>query len=199
MNHLSKALGFVLFALVTTGCMSSTDSTSAGSDPDQSTPQASASPSVQATQTEETTPTVPPATGETIKVKGMQANLPADWAKSSTSAIEASGYIRTNARSFLALFRFPQLLVESLDEQAKNNSTRSDWDFTLKRKDDVTVDGQVVSHLSGKVNPGEYVDLFSTLLNKEQLELQFNFGNAESKAERDELVQSVLASWKFTG
>ena len=192
MNHLSKMLGFVLVALVMSGCSSSQDSTSGGSDPGQA---ATTTPVEEPTG--EPTPTVAPAAGETIKVKGMSANLPAEWVAGTASAIQASGYPRTDAGSIMTLFRFPQLLVESLDEQARDNATRSDWDNTLKRQDDVTVDGQVVSHLSGTVRPGEYVDLFATLLDRQQFELEFSFGNGESRAERDEIVQSVLASWRF--
>lgn len=202
MNHLSKAHGLVLVAVLTAGCTSSPDSTSEP-DPDQASAGASASTSTQEIPVEEPvsepTPTVAPATGETIRVKGMQANVPADWVAGSASAIQASGYPRTDAGSILTLFRFPQGPVESLDELTRDNATRSDWDNTLKRQDDVTIDEQVVTHLSGKATPGEYVDLFSTLLNRQQLELQFNFGNGESKAERDEIIQSVLASWQFTG
>jgi hypothetical protein len=197
-NHLSKVLGLVLVTLVLAGCTSSPDSTS-GSDPDQSSPEASASTSVQETPDEEPTPTIPPATGETIKVKGMKVNLPAGWVAGRLGVIEAYGRPRSEVGSGLTLFRFPQLLVESLDEQARDNASRSDWDNKLKRLEDVTVDGQIVTHLSGKTRPGEYVDLFSTLLDREQLELEFNFGNGESKAVREEIVQSVLASWQFTG
>ena len=194
MNHLSKALGLALLALVTAGCTSSQGSTSGGPDSDRAAPDASASTSAPEPPVQEPTSTVAPATGETIKVKGMVANIPGDWVAGTASAIQASGYPRTDAGSILTLFRFPQGLVESLDEQARDNATRSDWDTTLKRQDDLTIDGQVVSHLSGKVRPGEYVDLFSTLLDRQQLELQFSFGNAESKVERDKIVQSVLAT-----
>lgn len=201
-NRSSKTLGIVLVAVVMSGCTSSSDTQSGGSGSDRPSSEPSTSPSVQSTPeepTEEPTPTVESATGETIKVKGMRVNLPADWVATSSSALEAGGYPRGNSDSFLTLFRFPQLLVESLDEQARDNATRSDWDFRLERREDVTVDGQLVSHLSGRSRPGEYTDLFSTLRNDQQLEVEFLFGGDESRAIREQIVQSVLASWEFTG
>lgn len=48
--------------------------------------------------------------------------------------------------------------------------------------------------------PGQYVDLFATLRDGQEQEqdLQFIFGGDESKAERDKIMQSVLASWYST-
>jgi hypothetical protein len=185
----------VLIACVLSGCSPSGERASDDPASSASTADAIESPDeAQSTAQQE----VPPATGALLEVQGMQVNLPADWEADSTLVMQAGGHDPVNIPTFLTLFRFPQGLVASIDELTRDNATRTSWDYRLKRRADVTVDGHVASHLEGKVLPREYVVLFSTLANGESLELQFNFANGEPKAHRDEIVQSVLATWEFT-
>ena len=208
MNLRNRALALALTAVVLSACTATPDAADPGAAPASATeasesagqlPTEDPIPTLVPTPTEEPTSTVVPATGVLLKVKGMEANLPLGWvATTSNSTLQRSGGPRTTAGTLVQMFRFPDLLLESVDDQARQNATRSDWDFKLNRLADVTIDGQVVTHLSGKTKPGEYVDLFATLRDGEEKELQFIFGGDESKAERDKIVQSVLASWYFT-
>lgn len=198
MDAISKALGTVLAALVMCGCTSSADEGPGGSS--TSSPSPSSTTPAEGTPTQEPTeePTVAPATGKVIKVKGMKVNIPAGWGVGRMPAvIQAYGYLTTQVGTDVALFRFPQLLTESLDELARDIAKRSSFDRELERKADVVVDNQVVIHLSGVPNKGVHVDLFSTLRAGQQLDLEFTFGTGETRSEREEIIQSVLATWDF--
>lgn len=198
MKSRSIVVGCVIGAAFVSGCGSSE-----GSGPEESTSTGSASEDDAASEepipTTEPTPTVAPATGEIIKVKGTRLRLPSGWVAGSASALQAGGYTRTDADSFISIFRFPQLLIESLEEQVREEATSSSWGSPPRREADRTVDGLVVTHLSGTAQPGERADTFSTLNNGQEFELDFVFGNAESRAERKQIVDSVLASWQFVG
>lgn len=199
MNHLSRALaGAVLGSLVLVGCSGEQDSPGADPDPAASSSPSASEPETSVAAAEESTPTIAPASGKRIEVEGMQIKLPADWKPGGPpSSLQAAGWEKENPDSFVTLFRFTQV-EDSLDQLTRTIATRSDWAFELTRRDDLAVDSQVVSHLSGRVNPGEYIELFATLRNQESLQLAFTFRGGETKAERDEIVQSVLATWEFT-
>jgi len=192
-----RMLAIVLISSGLSGCAS--PEKNEAQDPAQGATSSAAisSPSAEATPTEEGPA---PATGAKIKVKGMTVNLPADWeAGPLASTLQATGYPKAiGSSTVLSLFRFTQV-VASLDQLARANARRSDWKFQLKRQKDLTVDGQVVVHVAGKSNRGEYVEIFSTIRGGEELDLNFTFGKGEPKTERDEIIQSVLATWKFTG
>lgn len=98
----------------------------------------------------------------------------------------------------IELFRFPQLSFESIDEQARANAKSPIWGPRPERAEDITVGGILVTHLSGTSSRGYQREQFATLVGQQQLEVNFFFANHESQAERDEIVQSVLASWEFT-
>lgn len=198
MNHRVRWISPVLIAFALSGCSSSSDRDSEEPTGTASSAETTPSPSeVESTEEESPEEAAAPATGALLTVQGSQVRLPGHWEADSPLLMQVAGHDPQDPLTFLTLFRFPQL-VASIDELTRENATRRTWDFKLKRRADVTVDGHVASHLEGRVLPGEYVVLFSTLWNGESLELQFNFANGEPKAERDEIVQSVLATWEFT-
>ncbi|MCW2832913.1 MAG: hypothetical protein JWN68_866 [Nocardioides sp.] len=192
MNHWIRWVSLVLITFALPGCSTSADR---ASEEPTGTPSSAttSSPSEAQSAVEE----VAPATGTLLAVQGSQLRIPGHWEADSQLLMQVAGHDPEDPLTFMTLFRFPQI-NRSIDELTRENATRRTWDFKLKRRADVTVDGHVASHLEGKVYADEYVVLFSTLWNGESLELQFNFANGEPKVERDEIVQSVLATWEFT-
>lgn len=183
-------------ALALTACGPTDDDTSA--DPTTS-PSASASESSAETPTETaSTPTVAPAAGPELAVKGLRVNSPEGWEAKRPYAVMSAAFPVGVIGTTVYVFRFPNAGL-ALDEVAEASRKQSDWEFKLKRLDDVELDGQAAFHLAGKANPGQYIEKFGAIVNDDRLTVNFEFLNGEDKAYRDEIIGSVLATVDFAG
>ena len=54
-------------------------------------------------------------------------------------------------------------------------------------------------HVAGRVNPGQYSDVYGAVHADKQLTIVFNWMQQESRAHRDEVIGSVLASVDLPG
>jgi hypothetical protein len=141
------------------------------------------------------TPEVAPATGPAIKVKGLRVNAPNGWLASISVAAGQSAYPRGVTGTLVGLHLFPNselLTVEELavEELGYIGAGR-------KRLDDLLIDGYQVYHLQASPEPGVKLERFGTIVNDGRVAILFRFGNRESRAERDEIIQSVLATVDF--
>lgn len=190
----------VVLTFVLAACgADSDDETGDGSqapDTSESSSPATESPSETPTETE-STPEVAPATGPVIKVKGMRVNAPKGWLTSISVAAGQSAYPRGVIGTLVGLHLFPnsqlftveELAVEELDHLGARR----------KRHDDLLIDGYQVYHLQGSPEPGVEVERFGTIVNDGRVAIVFRFANGESRAQRDEIIQSVLATLQLTG
>ena len=189
------ALVAAALTVVLAGCGSgaadtSGDGSTAPATSESSAPAASDSPE---TPTEtESTPEVAPATGPVIKVKGYKVHVPEGWRALIRLPIGQSAYRTGVLETMIRVYRFPNsglYTVDELgDEQAKDYGSRG------RRVDDTELDGQPSYHLIGNPEPGVYAERFGTIVNDDRVFLEFLFADGEGKAERDEVIQSVLAT-----
>jgi hypothetical protein len=187
----SLAAGVLGLTIVLVGCGSSADTPE---DPDASE---SGAPSTTTTPSETSTPTVAPATGPEIAVRGLRANAPEGWEAKRPYAVMSAAVPVGSIGTTVYVFRFPNSGLLTLDGLARASSRESGWTSRMKRLDDVDLDGQPAFHLAGKVNPGEYLERFGAILNDDRLTLTFEFLNGEDEATRDEIIASVLPTVDF--
>jgi hypothetical protein len=179
--------------LVVAGCgAGATDQADEGtSDPASASP---GSPEEQPSETEptETTPAVDPATGPAIGVKGLEVRAPEGWITTEPLAIQQSAGPPDVIGSMISVFRFPNSGLFTVDELGDEEV--SDMGARSRRRDDVELDGEQFYHLTGTLEPGLYAERFGTIAGDDRLSVQFEFGNGQGRAERDEIIQSVLAT-----
>ncbi|WP_198016941.1 hypothetical protein [Nocardioides sp. CF8] len=167
----------------------------AGADPaDPSTTSTESTEASTQSASESPSPSVAPATGPRIAVRGVRANAPEGWVATPAYAVMSGAAPRDAIGTTVYVFRFPnsgQLTLDGLGEESRRSGG---WKFPLKRLDDLELDGQPAFHVAGKSNPGEHVERFGAILNDDRLTVTFEFLNGEDKATRDEIIASVLAT-----
>lgn len=188
-----RAIALLFSTALLAACGSNAASEPSGSASSSATDEADGTASTEPTV--EPTPTISPATGETIRVKGMRVNAPKGWLTSISVAAGQSAYPRGVTGTLVGLHLFPNsqlLTVEELavEELAHIGARR-------KRLDDLLIDGYQVYHLQGSPEPGVELERFGTIVNDGRVAILFRFGNRESRAERDKIIQSVLATLKL--
>lgn len=188
--------GVAAAAAVLTLLLASCSDSDEAPEPDASTSESAPpeSPDDQPVEVEpsETTPAVEPATGPAIGVKGLEVRAPADWITTEPLAIQQSAGPPDVIGSMISVFRFPNSGLFTIDELGAEEV--SDMGARSRRRDDVELDGEQFYHLTGTLEPGLYAERFGTIAGDDRLSVQFEFGNGQGRAERDEIIQSVLAT-----
>jgi hypothetical protein len=188
------AAAAAVLTLLLASCSDSDEPSGAAPDAGASESASPESPEEQPTETEptETTPAVEPATGPAIGVKGLEVRAPADWITTEPLAIQQSAGPPDVIGSMISVFRFPNSGLFTVDELGDEEV--SDMGARSRRRDDVELDGEQFYHLTGTLEPGLYAERFGTIAGDDRLSVQFEFGNGQGRAERDEIIQSVLAT-----
>lgn len=188
--------GVAAAAAVLTLLLASCSDSDEAPEPDASTSESAPpeSPDDQPVEVEpsETTPAVESATGPAIGVKGLEVRAPADWITTEPLAIQQSAGPPDLIGSMISVFRFPNSGLFTIDELGAEEV--SDMGARSRRRDDVELDGEQFYHLTGTLEPGLYAERFGTIAGDDRLSVQFEFGNGQGRAERDEIIQSVLAT-----
>lgn len=198
--RLGVATATTVLALVLTACSGSEEPTGGdGADAGSSesvAPSASSSESSSAPPSETPeTPEVAPATGPVLKVKGMQVNAPEGWETTIRVAAGHGAFPTGQIGTTAGVNRFPNSGLFTIDEIADEEV--ADMGRGGKRLDDLEVDGVQVYHLVGSEEKGVDLERFGTIVNDQRVALVFTFANDESRAEKDEIIQSMLASMKL--
>lgn len=184
-----------VLTLLLSGCSDPGESSGGGSPaPDTSettSPAASESPE-EATPEAEPTPEVAPATGKVIRVKGLRVTTPEGWIVTDPLPIQQAAAPTDAVGTMISVYRFPNSGLYTVDELGSYEVR--DMGARGRRLDDVEVDGQPVYHLTGTIRPGVHAERFGTIVDDERVSVQFEFGAGEGRAERDEVIQSVLAT-----
>lgn len=193
--RLGVAVATAVLALVLTACSDSDGAPPSGSTDASESASASASDSGSPTETASTATPVPevaPATGPVIKVKGMRVNVPQGWQTSISVAAGQTGFPTGVIGTLIGVNLFPNSGLYTIDELGDEQVNRLGKGG--KRLDDLEVDGFQIYHLVGSPEAGLAVERFGTIVDDQRVALEFRFGNRESRAERDEIIQSVLAT-----
>lgn len=194
--RLGVAAATTVLACVLTACGGSAEPGAAGG-PDGSTsssPSSSSSPAESSASPSETasTPAVAPATGPVLKVKGMRVRAPEGWLTTIRVAAGQNAYPRGQVGTTAGVNRFPNSGLYEIDELG--DEQLGDMGRGRKRLDDLEIDGTQVYHLVGSPEKGTQVERFGTIAADQRVALLFTFGNGESRAEKDEIIQSMLAT-----
>jgi hypothetical protein len=137
------------------------------------------------------TPEVAPATGPVIKVKGFRVNAPEGWRAQIRLPISQFAYETGKLKTVMSVYSFP-IGDYTLDELARTEvrvmGPRG------RRLHDTELDGTTVYHVVGNPEPGVYAERFGYMRGIYQLFWEVRFANGEGRAERDEVIESVLAT-----
>jgi hypothetical protein len=199
-HRLRVATATAVLALVLTGCSDSGEpAEGSGGDAGAS---ASPTPSETATETASTspseapeTPEVPPATGRVLKVKGMRVNAPEGWETTMRAAVGHGSFPPGQLGTTAGVTRFPNSGLFTIEEIADEEV--ADLGRGGKRLDDLEIDGTQVYHLVWTDEKGVEVERFATIAADQRVALEFTFANGESRAEKDEIIQSMLATMQL--
>jgi hypothetical protein len=194
--------------LFLTACSSSGDALSDGPDgPEGSSESTSPSESPTASSTESSTETAPtseptslrpeivPATGAVLKVKGMQVNAPKGWETTLRAAVGHGSFPSGQLGTTAGVVRFPNSGLFTIEEIADEEVP--DMGKGGKRLDDRFIDGFLVYHLVGSPKPGVDMERFGTIALDQRVALVFTFANQETRAEKNAIIQPVLATMQL--
>jgi hypothetical protein len=131
-----------------------------------------------------------------LELEGLRLRAPLAFSSLPDQfTIRQAAYVPYTETS-VSLFLFPNLAGFTLDQSAR--ATLRDGPFTRGRRlDDEVVDDQPVYHLAGPLERGGYGERFGTVLGDDELSVTFEFREGESRAYRQEVVESVLATVDF--
>ena len=167
---------------------SSSPTASGSTDPSSETPSAS-----------EPTPTVVPADGRVLRHDLAEITMPKGWTEQDNFGVP---FIRQGGDTF-GVLTFSELGGEddqatSLDRIAKRQLRMSE-EPGLKRMDDVVLgDGTRAYRLAGRVNSVTYDETYGSLIGNIEYTLAFSFTTEYGTIEEaKEIIQSMLATWKF--
>jgi hypothetical protein len=198
-HRLWVATATAVLALVLTGCSDSGEPAEGSGDAGAS---ASSTPSESATETASTspseapeTPEVAPATGRVLKVKGMRVNAPEGWETTMRVAVGHGSFPPGQLGTTAGVTRFPNSGLFTIEEIADEEV--ADLGRGGKRLDDLEIDGTQVYHLVWTDEKGVEVERFATIAADQRVALEFTFANGESRAEKDEIIQSMLATMQL--
>ncbi|WP_159083875.1 hypothetical protein [Nocardioides terrigena] len=193
------ATATAVLALVLTGCSDSGEPAEGSGDAGAS---ASSTPSESATETASTspseapeTPEVAPATGRVLKVKGMRVHAPEGWETTMRVAVGHGSFPPGQVGTTAGVTRFPNSGLFTIEEIADEEV--ADLGRGGKRLDDLEIDGTQVYHLVWTDEKGVEVERFATIAADQRVALEFTFANGESRAEKDEIIQSMLATMQL--
>lgn len=143
----------------------------------------------------EPTPTVAPATGRVLKVKGMRVHAPEGWETTLRAAVGHGSFPPGQLGTTAGVTRFPNSGLFTIEEIADEEV--ADMGRGGKRLDDLEIDGTQVYHLVGTDERGVEVERFGTIAADQRVALEFTFANGESRAEKDEIIESMLATMQL--
>ena len=193
----TSLVSVLLTAVLLAGCSSGGDE--AGPDEEPSSPSSSTGSSAPSTPSPTPGDGVAPATGPELQLTGASVRMPEGWEPDPTNTqdiLVASGRLGTLSEG-MGVVALPGCCVP-LDEQVKRvNELRKAGDRP-ERLPDLSLDGSPAFHLAGplKAVPGVWEVTIGGDHVDHQYTLSFTLRNT-SRAERDALVESVVASWEW--
>jgi hypothetical protein len=128
-------------------------------------------------------------------VKGMRVNAPEGWETTMRVAVGHGSFPPGQLGTTAGVTRFPNSGLFTIEEIADEEV--ADLGRGGKRLDDLEIDGTQVYHLVWTDEKGVEVERFATIAADQRVALEFTFANGESRAEKDEIIQSMLATMQL--
>lgn len=180
---------------------------SGSDDPGGSPAPSSASPTGSDTEspepTDSTEPTgsaEPAATGATLELPHSRVRIPADWKRMSRLVRTQQDAEDPGSASLLSLAEIDAFgSANSAEELVKSvlRVTKGTYPLTPRRLPNVVVDGVEMYHLSGKIQPLRWLEEYGAIVSDRIVTLGFEFSPDVSPAERQHVVDSVLATFEW--
>ncbi len=200
---MSIRLGIVLpsvlaAVLALAGCG---DDPSEGPDAEPTGQSSSSAPSEsppESTPAAEPTPTVAPAAGDPMELSNVAVRAPKGFVVDPPNMSYLRFAFERGGVQSIALANTPAINVLPLRKQAVI-SIRSHVYSTLPTiVEPVEIGGVEMYHYAGQVNDNEYVEEYGAIYDGSQISLNFLLSPTMPEAERQELVDSVLATLTFS-
>ena len=189
---------FVTSVLALAGCSDDPE----GEVDDQPTEQsssASTEPTDPVEPTETTSPTVPPATGKLLKLSNVSVHVPEGFQPDPPNLSYLRFAFEEGGIQSIALGNTPAVNEAlSLREQARISIRNNVYDQQPSILEPVEAGGVTMYHYAGQINDNEYVDEYGAIYDGSQVSVNFRLAATSSDAERQELVDSVMASLAFS-
>ena len=166
-------------------------------DPTVQTSEPTAAPS-DPTPSEDPTETVQPATGAPLELSNVALRAPKGFAADPPDGSNLRFAFERDGVQSISLANtqsFNEAL--SLREQARISITSGVYQRQPSIMKPVEFDGVRMYHYGGRISDIEYVEEYGTVYDGSQISVNFRLAATASKAERQQLVESVMASLKF--
>lgn len=177
-----------------------------GSDDPGATPSASVTSPTESTSestspdpTESATTSVEPATGPALDMKLSSVRIPDGWRVMDSLVSTQQDGADNDTASTVSLGEIDAFGgTPSADELARNVLETNPFPMDPEVQPTVEIDGVEFYHLAGKVQKLDYLEDFGAVVDDRIVNLTFHFSPEISPAERQEIVDSVLATfaWK---
>ena len=187
------AAAVAVLALVLTGCSSSegSDDPAASAAPGQDVSEPASETPVEPTESATPTPTVQPATGPVLDVDGYSVRLPEGWRVRYDTAVSGAA-LGKQGLIFMSLFAGPERPLRALIQEDLRLSSPVE---RFRRLEDTTLGGSPAYHYTGRAGAINRRDSFGAWDDGNEVMVQFNLRAALSRAERREIVESVLVTY----
>lgn len=190
------AAAVAALALVLTGCGGAREGEAGEPAPSEPSSEPSTTSADAAPTDTGSTPSIAPAAGAELEVEDLRLRAPLAFSSLPDQFKTRQTAYVPYTESAVTAYLFPNLAGFTVDESAR--ATLRDGPFTRGRRlADEVVDDQPVFHLVGPLERGGYGERFGTVLGDNELSVTFEFRAGESRAYRQEVVDSVLETVDF--
>jgi hypothetical protein len=146
--------------------------------------------------TESASPSVTAATGVSIRIRRVSMNAPEGWVRTSENFRNLGRGARDpKGSSQVGLYAIPSLNPDAdLTELAKTAKQFSHYQSKGTVHEPVDVNGVECYHISGRYAGGRTQEQFGAIHARDQVSFTFDFGSDVGDDERQQIIDSVLAS-----
>lgn len=139
-----------------------------------------------------------PTDGTVVGNEVVAVNAPADWPGEPTTSRIGSLLVGPDPRLSVSAFNTEVVTPRSLNELVASERQFGEYAPGVKRLDDVVVDGYLGYHLAGDNDfTVNFVDTIGFEGNGVEVTLRIGTPRELSRAERDDYLGSVMASFRF--
>lgn len=191
--HPSVVPALLVVALSVAACGGSDDPGATEPTSSATTPSAPSS-----SPTDEPTETVTAATGDLLNLPHASVRVPDGWTKLGNSLFDQRDAGDDDSTSLITLGEIESFGGQVDPDQLARSAIRtSPFPIDPKVLPTVEVDGVEMYHLAGKVDRNAYLEDFGAVVDDTIVSLSFDFETSIAPAERQQVVDAVLASFRW--
>jgi predicted small secreted protein len=139
-----------------------------------------------------------PATGIRLSLPHSTVRVPERWTEADVPVTTLVSADAPDSASLISLGEIEGFgSTSSADELADTALRVMQYRFNPKKLPVTELDGVEAYHLAGKIQPLRYLEEFGAIVDDRIVTLSFEFSPEASRAERDEIVDSVTATFRW--